>query len=520
MNAVFDQVVSVAPARILNPDLLAIPDTLRSRHFAVADVQQQKDLGQFLTPPHVADLMAAMFKCRNRRIRLLDAGTGMGMLTTAFVRRQLMRDHPPARIEVTAYELDETLIEGIENTFDACRSACDARGVVFSFTINNRDFIADGAEMLRNDFFSITPQTFDVAIVNPPYGKLSTTSVAYQRLRSVNAETTNLYTAFLNLIIGLLKPGGELVAITPRSFCNGPYFKPFRQNLLRKMSFRDIHVFDSRTAAFKHDKVLQENIIIHAVKGVQSPRTIRVSQSGGATGDTVRTRVLPADAVSSPDDPEAFIHIPTSDRHLAAREQVCGLDATLATLGLTVSTGRVVDFRAREHLRKEPGNNTAPLIYPCHFQGLFVRWPKIPVKKPNAIANNGETVSLLVPSGVYVLTKRFTSKEERRRVVACLYAPEHVAPGPVGFENHVNYIHADGHGLDMALAKGLWAFLNSSALDLYFRQFNGHTQVNATDLRNVRFPTSHQLGSIGSLIGDETLQQEDIDEIVTKELKV
>jgi len=499
--------------------LLSIPDNLRARAFASTDSTHQKRLGQFLTPPHVADLMARMFRYRARRIRLLDAGAGMGILSAAFVRRQLLRNTPPMRIEVTAYELDEALIAGIEKTFEACRAACADRGVGFSATVRNADFLAEGAEMLRDDFFSMTPQTFDAAIVNPPYGKLSTTSAAYRRLRSVNAETTNLYTAFLNLIIGLLKTGGELVAITPRSFCNGPYFKPFRQNLLRQMSFRDIHVFDSRSAAFKHDKVLQENIILHAVKDEKAPRTIRVSQSGGADGDAVRTRVLPANDVASPDDPEAFIHIPTSEKHLAAREQVCGLNATLASLGLTISTGRVVDFRAREHLRKEPRENTAPLIYPCHFRGLFVKWPKMPAKKPNAIESNSRTASLLVPAGVYVLTKRFTSKEERRRVVACIYTPDRVAPGPVGFENHVNYIHANGQGLDMVMAKGLWGFLNSSALDLYFRQFNGHTQVNATDLRNVRFPTAAQLGGMGSRIGDEPLRQDQIDELVTEELK-
>lgn len=508
-----------APAYQTDRDLLAVPDKLRARYFAVADAQQQKDLAQFLTSPHVADLMAGMFQCRARHIRLLDAGAGMGILSAAFVRRQLMRKTPPAHIEVTAYELDKALIAGLEETFEECRTACADRGVGFSSTIRNADFLAEGSEMLRNDLFSLKPQTFDAAIVNPPYGKLSTASAGYRLLRSVNAETTNLYTAFLNLIIGLLKSGGELVAITPRSFCNGPYFKPFRQNLLQQMSFREIHVFDSRTAAFKHDKVLQENIILHAMKGGKPPRTIRVSQSGGAGGDAVRTRVLPANKVAAPDDPEAFIHIPTSDRHLAAREQVCRLDATLATLGLTVSTGRVVDFRAREHLREEPSDTTAPLIYPCHFQGLFVKWPKVPAKKPNAIENNSHTASLLVPSGVYVLTKRFTSKEERRRVVACIYAPEHVAPGQVGFENHVNYVHAHGRGLDMVFAKGLWAFLNSSALDLYFRQFNGHTQVNATDLRHIRFPAADQLYRIGSRIGDETLQQEQIDKIVTEELE-
>lgn len=519
MNAFFDQIESVAPARKVNPDLLTVPDTLRSRHFAVADVQQQKEMGQFLTPPYVADLMAGMFRCRNRRIRLLDAGAGMGMLTTAFVRRQLMRDKPPASIDVTAYELDSALIKGIENTFENCRTACDSVGVAFSYTIYNRDFIVEGADMLRNDFFSASPQMFDAAIVNPPYGKLSTTSHAYQRLRSVNAQTTNLYTAFLNIIIDLLRAGGELVAITPRSFCNGPYFKTFRQNLLRKMSFRDIHVFDSRTAAFKQDKVLQENIILHAIKDTDTPRTIRVSQSSGANGDKVQTRVFPAGEIASPADPEAFIHIPTSERHLAARDQVCGLHASLAKLGLSISTGRVVDFRARDHLRQEPEIGTAPLIYPCHFNGLFVSWPRLPVKKPNAIENNSSTSSLLLQEGVYVLTKRFTSKEERRRVVACIYSPEFVASGPVGFENHVNYIHIAGQGLDIVLAKGLWAYLNSSALDLYFRQFNGHTQVNATDLRNIRFPTAEQLRNMGSRIGDETLQQEQIDIIVTEEVK-
>lgn len=502
----------------VDPSLLSLPDQLRERAFGSGDATHQKRLGQFLTSPHVADLMAGMFRCRARRVRLLDAGAGLGILSAAFVQRQLMRDTPPERIEVCAYELDEALIAGIEKTFAACRAACNARGVKFFATVRNTDFLGEGVEMLRDDFFSITPQTFDAAIVNPPYGKLSTTSATYRLLRSVNAETTNLYTAFLNLIIGLLKPRGELVAITPRSFCNGPYFKPFREKLLRQMAFRGIHVFDSRSAAFKHDKVLQENIILHAVKGASPPRTIRLSQSYGASGDAVRTRVVPANEVASRDDPEAFIHIPTSEQHMAAREQVCGLGATLATLGLTVSTGRVVDFRAREHLRQEPHMSTAPLIYPCHFHGLYVRWPKLPAKKPNAIEQGCDTAGLLIPEGIYVLTKRFTSKEERRRVVACIYAPDRVAPGPVGFENHLNYVHANGRGLDLTIAKGLWAFLNSSALDLYFRQFNGHTQVNATDLRNVHFPTADQLGRIGGHIGEKTMQQAQIDEIVTEEL--
>lgn len=311
--------------------LLSIPDALRARFFAFADPERQKALGQFLTPPHVADLMAEMFRLRVSHMHVLDAGAGLGILSSAFVRRQLLKKNPPKQIEVTAYELDQALVSGLEETYETCRVACQNRDVQFSATIRNADFIAEGAEMLRNDFFSKTPQTFDAAIVNPPYGKLATTSDGYRLLRAVGAETTNMYTAFLNLVIGLLKPYGELVAITPRSFCNGPYFKSFRRNLLKEMSFRRIHVFESRVAAFKHDNVLQENVILYAVKHAKPPRTIRISQSGGDVDAVVHTRILPAGEIVAPSDPEAFIHIPITEQHLAASNQMSQLGRNRAT---------------------------------------------------------------------------------------------------------------------------------------------------------------------------------------------
>jgi adenine-specific DNA-methyltransferase len=509
-----------AESHLVNGDrLLSIPEGLRAHFFNSGNSQQQKVLGQFLTPPHVADLMAGMFRLQRKHIRLLDAGAGMGILSSAFVRRQLLRKTPPKQIAITAYELDKELISGIEETFEACRAACEDKGVEFSAIIRNADFIAEGAKMIRRDLFSSAPQTYDAAIVNPPYGKLSTTSAGYRLLRAVNVETTNLYTAFLNLIIELLSPQGELVAITPRSFCNGPYFKPFRRRLLIEMSLRRIHVFESRTAAFKHDNVLQENVVLHAVKQAQQPRAIRISQSSGGAADAIHSRVFPANEIVSPRDNEVFIHIPISSQDIAVRNQVSGLRSDLSTLGLTISTGRVVDFRARVFLRQQADGGTCPLIYPCHFDGLFVAWPKERTRKPNAILDDDRTRTLIVPAGVYVLTKRFTSKEERRRVVACIYDPRRVEGRHVGFENHLNYIHASGKGLDMVLAKGLWAYLNSSALDLYFRQFNGHTQVNATDLRNVRFPTREQLFRIGNHIGEASLEQKDIDQILERELK-
>ena len=43
------------------------------------------------------------------------------------------------------------------------------------------------------------------------------------------------------------------------------------------------------------------------------------------------------------------------------------------------------------------------------------------------------------------------------------------------------------------LARGIALWLNSPQVDAYFRVFSGHTQVNATDLRHLKFPSSRAL---------------------------
>src|SRR5262249_37652368 len=182
--------------------------------------------------------------------------------------------------------------------------------------------------------------------------------------------------------------------------------------------------------------------------------------------------------VVRPEDPDAFIHVVPDELDHLIGEHIRGLDASLADLGLNVSTCRVVDFRARELLRAQPEPETAPLIYPAHFVDGAVAWPNPRTRKPNALALAPAADDLLVPADFYVLVKRFSAKEERRRIVAAVYDPRRVPGARVGFENHLNYYHRNGAGLPPKLAWGLAAFLSSTLVDAYFRQFNGHTQVN------------------------------------------
>ncbi len=479
---------------------------------------RQEELGQFLTAAPLAGFMASMFGPLPSVVRLLDAGAGAGALTSAFVAWLCGKNEGNKAIEATLYEIDPQILDALSVKMHECQRLAASAGIRFTYTIHSADFIEEMAARLAGDLFGAAAPEFDAAIVNPPYRKISTHSAERRALHSVGVETSNLYTGFIALIQRMLIPGGQLVGITPRSFCNGPYFRPFREDFLEHLELRRLHVFESRKAAFREDSVLQENIIFHAVKGRTQPDDVMISSSSGNPRDLVTETIFPFSEIVHSNDAQKFIHIPSAASHAAAKEEMTGLSSSLASLGVTVSTGRVVDFRLKHALRMDCELGSVPLLYPCHFNGGTVHWPKLQSRKPNAILDTEETRPWLVPSGIYLLTKRFTSKEEKRRLVACLFDPTEVKTEWVGFENHLNYFHASGKGLDRCLAIGLFAFLNSTIVDQYFRRFSGHTQVNATDLRALAYPDRETLQAMGREIDALDLSQQQIDTLVTKHL--
>jgi len=254
------------------------------------------------------------------------------------------------------------------------------------------------------------------------------------------------------------------------------------------------------------------------MKGVHQQSHVLISQVRSPEDPQVLQNSVPFDWVLKKDDPQAFFHLVVDDDGHAVAQIVESLPCTLSDLLLTVSTGRVVDFRAKNWLRMQPSEETVPLIYPAHFNRGIVVWPKPNNRKPNAILLDQDSFSLMVPAGPYALVRRFSSKEERRRVVAALFdLPSSFSV--VGFENHVNYFHRDGRPLERLLAKGLVAFLNSTLVDVYFRQFNGHTQVNAQDLRALRYPDRNALIALGRRLGEMLPEQDALDLLVEEVIK-
>jgi hypothetical protein len=87
----------------------------------------------------------------------------------------------------------------------------------------------------------------------------------------------------------------------------------------------------------------------------------------------------------------------------------------------------------------------------------------------------------------------------------------------IGFENHLNVFHENKHGMPELLAYGLAMFLNTTAVDDNFRRFNGHTQVNATDLRQMKYPDRQTILALGELArGQDAITQAAMDELARK----
>lgn len=474
------------------------------------DATRKSQFGQFLTPARTAAFMAGLFPPGEGICCLLDAGAGIGSLSAAFLERWRSGEFRFRRVELDAFEIDGSLHAQLAQTL--AKYSSDAFGV----RVHGDDFIHAAADALSGGLFSKALPRYSHAILNPPYKKINSNSAHRLALRSVGIETVNLYSAFVALAVAQAAPGGQIVAIIPRSFCNGPYYRPFRDFILERAAIRHMHLFESRNKAFKDDAVLQENIIVRLERGGQQG-PVTVSTSTDDTFSDLVSHQHPFERIVFPDDSGRFIHVPTSPER-SAIELSAALRFTLADLGVEVSTGPVVDFRLKEHLRDMPGPGTVPLLYPGHFIGGKTTWPIEDLKKPNAIDRNGDTEKWLYPCGYYCVVRRFSSKEEARRVVASVVEPGVLGNvSALGFENHLNVFHVDRRGLPQALAHGLAMFLNTTAVDEAFRRFNGHTQVNATDLKVMKYPSRDVLVRLGAwAMQQESLTQSLIDAMFWK----
>lgn len=515
------------PGRLKYEGLVDYAERLSESYAKTCDPKVRKHKGQFFTPKEVSRFMANLFEIRHTTLRLLDPGAGTGILTAAFCER-ILNNSKNVNLTVHAYENDPRLLPLLETVLEQCEADLKVRGHNIEHNIYEQDFILHNQGHLRqSDLFGTSKQhvSYDFIVCNPPYYKLNKDSPQSSVMMELISGQPNIYTLFMALSARMLRHDGEMVFITPRSFCSGLYYKKFREWLLKNLRLAYVHIFESRKEIFDKDRVLQENIIIRAIKPkkISSHKKLIISSSRNKSFAKLRKLSVRYTDVACCKNGDAFIRIPTSALDVDILHVVDKWSNTLRNLGLEISTGPVVPFRAMQYLLPELTESieSAPLLWMHNMQGMKVVWPLKKNKKPLAIRVIDETSPLMLPVKNYVLLKRFSSKEQKRRLYGAVLLESEFPRKTVGIENHVNYIHKPKGNLSVNEAFGIAAILNTRIIDNYFRSLNGNTQVNASDIRSLPFPKIEDIREIGKLISKSGHPSApDLDDIVAKALKI
>lgn len=221
---------------------------------------------------------------------------------------------------------------------------------------------------------------------------------------------------------------------------------------------------------------------------------------------------------------DCIIRIPSSPKELEIIKMIDNLPNSFSELGYKISTGPVVAHRSKDFLCKKLKNqNQAPLIWMHNFEEYRVKWPfNKNKKKPEAITIKESSKKILIPIENYVLLKRFSSKEQNRRIHAAILLKSDLKKHDyVGIENHINYIYTEKGQLSSKEAFGITAILNSSFYDIFFRTCDGTTQVNANEIKNTPFPDKDTILNIGNFFLKENngiFIDSKIDEIVKRSI--
>ena len=497
------------------PSPTAFADAVGQAYVAEQSAEYRKSQGLYLTPPSVADFMASMMTPRPKT-RLLDPAAGAGILLCAAVEFLVKSTQPPEKIELVAYEIDPELVQHLKQTLDHLTVWAKAAGVKVKADIRCRDFILAEAKTLN-----IGRPAYDAVIANPPYFKIKKADPRAVAAGSVVHGQPNIYGLFMAVSAALLVPGGDFIFITPRSFASGQYFRKFREEFFAMIRPVRTHVFGSRKDTFSRDKVLQENVILHGIHHIhwhnaKAKHRMTVSSSAGLSDlgsahalDMCLSNTLDTANLATP------FRLPVSRNDRAIINTVDKWSGNLKAYGMEISTGPVVPFRATEFLAEEANGITVPLLWMNHVRAMDVHWPN-GVKKPQWIDYRPGSIHLLIPNNNYVVLRRFSAKEEHKRLIAAPLLAEQLTGDMIGMENHLNYIHRPGGRLEDVETLGLAALYNSALMDGYFRCVNGNTQVSATELRAIPLPPLTEIEALGRRVQSEPENISMIDELVNE----
>ena len=483
----------------------------------------RKEMGQFFTHPVVASYMGSLAEIKSSSIRILDAGAGNGILIGSICENILKNNNEVCKITVDLYENNDTIISLLSFNMELLRTELSLVNIEFQYSIIEENFILyNEKSWLNNDFIGI----YDIVISNPPYKKIGKLDAESVVMNSIIHGQPNIYFLFIAMATKLLKNDGQLIFITPRSFTSGAYFRKFREWFLNNIRLYNIHIFISRSDVFSCDNILQETIIFKAIKTKEHLETVTISETPSLSdfSNIVKHKVS-YNLIANPKDEHSYIKIPSSIENVELLTIMNDWKENLITLGFKLKTGPIVDFRSTKYLvdtEEYDGENTVPVFWSSNFsESNLISHPVRKKQGEYQVAHRcPKSDSILLKNKDYIFIKRFTTKEEHRRLQCALYFANKFNTQMIGIENHLNYITKIKGEITKDEIYGIFTILNSTYADKYYRILNGSTQVNATEVNSMPFPSLDVIVAIGkrALLINDNLTCDSCDEIINEEI--
>lgn len=462
------------------------------KYVATMPKEKRKKYGQFFTSKETAVFMAEMFSvsaCKQREISVLDPGTGSGILSAAFLER--LEEFPEVEtIYLSCWENDANILPLLRKNLEWMQQHTSKK---LRYELHEENYIlGQEVEYRKSMCGRKRPKQVDFVIGNPPYLKIGKDAAEAAVMSDVCYGAPNLYFLFAEMSAFNLREEGELVYIIPRSWTSGAYFKRFRQKFLAEMSLEQIHLFQSRDRVFESENVLQETMILRAKKSCKKPAQIQMTTTqSNADFEKKTVFYVPYSTVINGEN--TYVYLVTNEKEIQILSRLNHWKDTLPTLGLKMKTGVTVDFRNREALRDFEEKDAVPLFYPQHIQMGMVVFPVGKEAEYLVTAQKG----LLQKNTNYLFVKRFTSKEEHRRLQCGVYlARKYPEYQQISTQNKINFI-CGLHGLSECVVYGLYVLFNSTVYDCYYRILNGSTQVNSTEINSMPVPPMRMIESMG-----------------------
>jgi len=468
---------------------------LTSLYTTLLPGKERSALGAFYTPPALTQRLLDLASEGGvdwATARVLDPASGGGafLLESAARMRRSLEGSEPAFIlaqlgnRLSGFELDPhaaSLSQAALEIFLSDLRAGSGRDIPNFVTV------CDTLE-------EVPEESYDLVVGNPPYGRISLTTVQRARFARGLYGHANLYGVFTDIALRWTRPGGVIAYLTPTSMLGGQYFGALRKLLADEAPPVAIDFVHARRGVF--EDVLQETLLALYRKGGSRQRF----QVHYLNVDNEReARLTKNGKVGLPVNASAPWLAPREPAHVNLIKAAEGMASRLADWGYGVSTGPLVWNRFKPKMRDRAGRGLYPLIWAeaVTTDGRFVfradKRNHSPYFKPDA----GD--DWLVVDRSCVLVQRTTAKEQERRLIAAELPQTFIdAHGGVVVENHLNMVRTTGAA--KVSPATVAAMLNSGIVDQIFRCISGSVAVSAFELGSIPLPSASAMAPVEELI--------------------